>query len=47
MWPIKDIEKIDIGANIVAKFYPLLQDVGMRRYGSLINIKPIAPFLLA
>ena len=25
---------------MLAKSYPLLQAVGMRRYGSLINIKP-------
>ena len=36
MWPIKEKEN----AHIMAKYYPLNQAAGMRRYGSLININP-------
>ena len=39
MWPIKEKEK-KAAAHILAKSYSLYQAEGMRRYGSLINIKP-------
>ena len=38
MWPIKETK--NSCSYIVAKSYPLQQAVGMRRYGSPINIKP-------
>ena len=39
MWPTIT-EKVDIAGPIVAKYYPLCQGVGMRRYASLSNINP-------
>ena len=33
-------ERKQTAGHIVAKSYPLWQAVGMRRYGSLININP-------
>ena len=44
MWSIKEKDNrhsVD-NRHKVAKYYPLQQAAGMRRYGSLINIKPFA-----
>ena len=42
MWPIKEKDNKQL-LILKAKFYPLWLAVIMRRYGSLINIKPPGP----
>ena len=44
MWPIKEKENRQINAR--AKFYPLNQAVGRRRYGSLFNINTSGSIVL-